>query len=817
MKRLKFTLLLNLFGIALWAQVLDVNFAPKILQAGGGVALAIQSDNKVLVIAHSRGFVENQAMSYMFRLNENGSLDPSFQYPIQLSTGPQSVKVQQDGKILIGGNFRNSAGQYLGGLLRLLPDGSIDPSFSIVKTENQTIDKIELLPNQKIFVLSSQFRVNFAPGLPFTYRALLLDKDGGFSADYTEPTLNGQITSIGVQSNNELILSGSNIKIGSRTQGVFRLDSTGQVDPGFNPQLPSSTHPFSGENMVIQPSGTLGFTGGTTVILFNRNGEFLRSHTLFNAGARLFRAKDNVFVMVGLSVYEVSETGEVKRSPSVNANDAVLDLVEQKDGQLVMLGNFTSIGNQFRAGLARLNRDGSNALVLDPNYKTGLYIPGIVRDLLIQKDGKLIVGGQFHRINEQNATHIARLLPEGSLDLTFNAEMANLSRGVHKIRQRSDGALVIASERTSGPSNGKLNGLDLTNPNGYQIQTLDFPFYNFSKALTYLELGQGDKIYAGDNQAYSKDGRVRQEFARFSPSGILEANYNELYLDGVKRVEGFTYGKNDKLLLFGQGIRYDQSDTTCVLQLLPTGERDPNFQLNFDKSATALTALSLDKSNSLLGGRLRNNTGTSAFLLKLDANGQIVQSPKLSRSDDNYSDISGLFELPGGRILVFGSFNRYNDIPVSNHIIVDQDAQFVANFLPEMPTDEANFISSANIDQNSMYVGGFFNAPNGAIGLIKVTNLLTSSPSLVNKVKRGKIFPNPSANETLYLELDSQIQSSSVQYQMLEMGSGKVLESGRVANPALQSFDIKGLKQGAYVLRLLGTDWEESHVFNKVK
>lgn len=820
MKKIKFTLLLSLLVIALYAQVLDANFAPKILQAGGGVALAVQSDNKVLVIAHSRGFVENQPMNFMFRLHENGILDPSFQYPIQLSSGPQSVEVQQDGKILIGGDFRNSSGQYVGGLLRLLPDGSIDPSFSIVKTENQTIDKIELLPNQKIFVLSSQFRINFVGqglGSPFTYRALLLDKDGGVSSNYKEPTLSGQITSIGVQSNHELILSGSNIKIGNRTQGVFRLDSTGQVDPDFNPQLLFPAPSFSWQNMVIQPSGTLGFTDGTTVTLFNRNGGFLSSHTLFNEGAKLFRAKGNVFVMVGRSVYEVSETGEVKKSPDVNTNDAPIDLVEQQNGQLVILGNFTSIANQFRAGLARLNRDGSNALVLDPNFKSGLYIPGIVRDLLVQKDGKLIVGGQFHRINGQNAFHIARLLPDGSLDPRFNPDMANLTRGVYKIRQQANGSLVIASERTSGPANGKLNGLDLANGSGYQIRTLSFPFYDFSKALTYLELGQGDKIYAGDNQAYSKNGRVIQEFARFSPSGVLEANYNELYLDGVKRVEGFTYGKSDKLLLFGQGIRYDQSDTTCLLQLLPSGERDPNFQLNFDKNAIALTALSLDSNTSMVGGRLRNNAGTNAFLLKLDASGQILQAPKLSRSDGNYSDVSGLFELPGGRILVSGSFDQYNDIPVSNQIIIDQNAQFVANFLPEMPSDQANYTSRATIDQNSMYVGGFFNAPNGAIGLLKVTNLLTSSPSVVNKVKRGKIFPNPSANETLYLELDSQIQSSTIQYQMLELGSGKVLESGRVQNPSLQSFDLKALKQGAYVLRLVGADWEESHVFSKVK
>ncbi|WP_373552741.1 hypothetical protein [Haliscomenobacter sp.] len=209
-------------------------------------------------------------------------------------------------------------------------------------------------------------------------------------------------------------------------------------------------------------------------------------------------------------------------------------------------------------------------------------------------------------------------------------------------------------------------------------------------------------------------------------------------------------------------------------------------------------------------------TSTSAFLLKLDAAGQIVQAPTLTHTSNNFPGLSELFELPNGSVLVAGVFNRYNDIPVNNHIVIDKNAQLISNFLPEMPA-ETTYSTTANIDGNSMYLGGIFTAPNGAVGLVKITDLLTSSSTVVNKVKKGKIFPNPNANETLYLELDSKIQSSSVQYQMLEMGSGKVLESGRVVNPALQSFDLKALKQGAYVLRLLGTDWEESHVFSKVK
>ena len=810
MKKLKLTLTLLSIASLLCAQTLDPNFAPKILRASGGTTMVTQADNKLLIATQSPGFVNDQAVSFLFRLEENGELDPSFQYPTLLNNAPTTIKIQKDGKILIGGYFKDSKGQFIGSLLRLLPDGTIDPSFSILKNENFSLQLLEVLPNQKIFILEN--------AVTYISQVRLLSIDGAPLPQFRAHTFDGSVAAIGVQSNNELVLAGTNLRIGNRTQVVFRFDSTGQVDPNFNPQ-PKSVSNFIVQNMAILPSGTLGFLAGDgfNVSVFDRTGQTLANYSLSNERASLYRASSNSFLILGQRGYEVFENGEARDLQVVNSNGYVFWATEQQNSRLVLTGGFTSIGNHFRGGLARLIRDASNRLVVDLDFTTGLYTVGIVRDILLQKDGKLIVGGHFHRVDGQTAIHITRLLPNGIIDPAFNPFMASFSRGVYKIRQQSNGSLVIASDRAPSLFSGELNGLNLANSNGYAIQTLSFPYQGSVTGASYLALGHDNKIYAAEGLAYNINGRSGQEFARFSANGVLEANFNQLYVNGLRRFNGFTYGKNQKLLVFGEDIRYDQSDTTSFLQLLPSGARDQNFRLNFNKRALALTALSLDTTFSLLGGLIRNGfTSASAFLLKLDATGQIIQAPTLTHTSINFPGVSELFELPNGRVLVAGVFNRYNNIPVNNHIVIDKNAQLVSNFLPEMPAD-ATYTTTANIDGNSMYLGGIFTAPNGAVGLVKVTNLLTSSSTVVNKVKKGKIFPNPNANETLYLELDSQIQSSSVQYQMLEMGSGKVLESGRVVNPTLQSFDLKALKQGAYVLRLLGVDWEESHVFSKVK
>lgn len=810
MKRFKLTLIFFLTAYASFTQTVDPNFAPKILRAGGGTAVLTQTDGKLLIASQSKGFVENQEVSFMFRLEENGTLDPSFQYPAQLGNPPTTIKLQADGKLLIGGNFKAVGGQYLGSLLRLLPNGTIDPSFSMLNNESLILQQLEVLPNQKIFALGYD-------QTSFIYQVHLLSKDGAALAHFNAPLIGGQVAAIGVQSNNELVLAGTDLQIKNSRQHVFRLDSIGEIDPNFNPQ-PISASNFIVQNMAILPSGALGFlsTDGTRVSVFDRNGQTPTFYTLSNERAFLHRASSTSFIILGQRGYEVFENGQVRDLQVITANDYVLSAAEQPGNRLVLTGGFTSIGNDFRAGVVRLSRGFGLSLAIDPGFTAGIYIPGIVRDVLLQKDGKLIVGGHFHQIDGQKAQHITRLLPNGTIDPTFNPALANYSRGVYKIRQQSNGSLVIASERAPSSFTGELNGLSLTNKDGYALQTLAFPFLGSITGATYMDVGHDDKIYAAEGLAYSINGRSGQEFARFGATGILEANYNQLYVFGLRRFNGFTYGKNQKLLLFGEDLRYDNSDTTCFVQLLPSGARDQNFQLNFNKRAVALTALSLDTTFSLLGGLIRNGfSSASAFLLKLDATGQIVQSPTLTHTDNNFPGVSELFELPNGRILVTGFFNRYNNIPVNNHIIVDKNTQLVGNFLPEMPAD-ATYSTTATIDENNMYLGGIFTAPNGAVGLVKVTDLLTSSSAVVNKVKRGKIFPNPNVNETLYLELDSKIQSSTIQYQMLEMGSGKVLESGRVVNLALQSFNVKALKQGAYVLRLLGPDWEESHIFTKM-
>ena len=65
------------------------------------------------------------------RLNADGSLDTAFAARQGAdSSSITSFLIQPDQKILVCGGFSSFSGKAVTGLIRLMPDGTIDPSFN---------------------------------------------------------------------------------------------------------------------------------------------------------------------------------------------------------------------------------------------------------------------------------------------------------------------------------------------------------------------------------------------------------------------------------------------------------------------------------------------------------------------------------------------------------------------------------------------------------------------------------------------------------------------------------------------------------------
>lgn len=139
--------------------------------------------------------------------------------------------------------------------------------------------------------------------------------------------------------------------------------------------------------------------------------------------------------------------------PNVDGN--VYVLATQPDGKLLVAGQFTSLRpgggvSAIRNNLARLNPDGSVDATFDPNAN------GPIRALVLQPDGRIVIGGDFTSLQPNGATttttrnRVARLNANGTLDLTFNP---NISGGtlpqVNALTFQPNGKLVIGGRFTT--------------------------------------------------------------------------------------------------------------------------------------------------------------------------------------------------------------------------------------------------------------------------------------------------------------------------------------------------------------------------------
>lgn len=263
-----------------------------------------------------------------------------------------------------------------------------------------------------------------------------------------------------------------------------------------------------------------------------------------------------------------------------NADGTVYCILPLPDGKVLVSGNFNTIGGQTRNHLARLNADGSLDTAFNPNLDSQVYciaalsdgkymiggvfstiggvsrkylarlnadgtldssfnasIPGtglIVRALVVQPDGKVIVGGNFTSVFSQTRNRLARLNADGTLDSGFNP---NLDGGVHCLARQPDGKILIAGPFSTVGATYRP-GLARLNADG----TLDTAFTPTAGQIETMALeNDGDIIIGG--QFTNVNGTTRNRIARLSAAGTLDTGFNPNATDVVAAVSVQTDGK----------------------------------------------------------------------------------------------------------------------------------------------------------------------------------------------------------------------------------------------------------------------------------
>jgi uncharacterized delta-60 repeat protein len=217
---------------------LDASFSSSIGFDGNSyvTTLAIQNDNKIIVGGSLNSF-NGILINHILRLNNDGSIDNSFNVGSGFNNYVTSIKVQDDGKIVVGGTFTSFNGNTCNRIVRLNSDGSIDSNFNVGSGFNSVVRKIFIQEDLKVLVTGAFSNFN---GLP-CYKLIRLNSDGSLDSTFSSNVDSNTIEDIIVRNDNKILVSGSFQYIGAIfSQGIGLLNENGSFNnyvanlTGFN-------------------------------------------------------------------------------------------------------------------------------------------------------------------------------------------------------------------------------------------------------------------------------------------------------------------------------------------------------------------------------------------------------------------------------------------------------------------------------------------------------------------------------------------------------------------------------------------------------
>jgi uncharacterized delta-60 repeat protein len=516
---------------------LDAGRGPNLVRAFGAAGL-VQSDDKIVVFGSFNAF-DLDYVPPLIRLNPDGSLDPSFNAAnAAASHDLLPVAIQQDGRILLV-DGREDPGTAL--LLRLNPDGSLDSTFSVRFTtarSNPSIYNVIVLGNGKIMIGGYFDTVN---GIQRPQLARV-NADGSFDPSFNPARASSRFV---VQSTGKIVIAFGESEV-DRLNVDGSLDGSFAIvtDPGSNANSLGSVLVQADDRILwtIYRSNTFGYTTSTMRRL-NADGNYdptFQTYTEADAIGTLstFVQKDGKLLVNSDRRLNADGTNDPSFRPAVYG----YIFGQQSDGKLVM-----AAGSQ----LVRLFLDGSldNSFAGEPHLNLIKNKP--IDHAALLPNGEIVITGSFNYIDRAPRTGIALLNSDGTPDLAFDpGTLLTLdnsdSTGVHSIAVQ-DGKILVAFNRN----------IVRLNPDGSVDQAFQFTPVQSGRKVGIVAVLADGKILAYDDV-------YNFTLARLFPDGSRDASFQPAAPSGrVALVQ-----PDQRILIVGQN---------GLIRLNPDGSLDNGF------------------------------------------------------------------------------------------------------------------------------------------------------------------------------------------------------------------------------------------------
>src|SRR6267378_3497563 len=222
-----------------------------------------------------------------------------------------------------------------------------------------------------------------------------------------------------------------------------------------------------------------------------------------------------------------------------NADDLVRVVVVQPDGKILIGGDFTTLAPNggvavTRNRIARLNPDGTLDTTFNPNANSA------VLSIAVQADGKILVGGGFTSIGGQPRNRIARLDATTGLADSFDP---NANSDVLSIAVQADGKILVGGDfvltSIGGQPRNRIARLDATTGLADSFNP------NANNDVFSIAVQADGKILAGGafNGATSIGGQTRNRIARLDATTGLADSFDPNASDIVYSIAVQAAGK----------------------------------------------------------------------------------------------------------------------------------------------------------------------------------------------------------------------------------------------------------------------------------
>lgn len=394
------------------------------------------------------------------------------------------------------------------------------------------------------------------------------------------------------------------------------------------------------QEQTIQDVGSGGFNRSVLSLLVQKDGRVVVGGQFTMYGG----------VPVGRGIARLDSKASLDKTFTDNSRltfskGEIYALGEQPDGKILVGGNFIlhGKGTDDYKFFCRFHSDGR----LDESFGH-LFSNGFdnnVLSLSVQPDGKVLVGGNFTTYAGHQAGGVARLYPSGELDTFFSAQTGegiDPKGTVKSVIAQADGKILIVGDFTLF-NRRKVDGVVRLNPDG----SMDEEFY---KTV-------GNSFFVGFPLLESEESEA--EAGLYLSKALLQP-------DG-------------HIVLGGEFISYDKEQDIYSSKVLRI-DQDGNLDLDFIKKTLE------HKFDGDVNAILQMNdgkilVGCSNPFSMLEPDGRHDRDFLLIAGRAIGGDINTLAIQPDGKVIVGGRFNAFKGIKVGNFVRLNPDGTMDERFV----------------------------------------------------------------------------------------------------------------------------------------